>query len=173
MQRRVSDPWMESLRAGLSCSRSPFLNQWMVLTTMSPAFCTYLYYKAPDDPRRPPVLSGEKKDPLYPIDSRYPCSMNVTTEVRLRSRDGCMCGGWATAAERGNNNTLVILEPAPTCLVCPQHKVGVKTTVRANQAARRSKGASISGLFPRKVTLVLALSVWKLICRSGGWTVQT
>ncbi len=41
MQRRESAPRIESLRDGLSCSRSPFLNQWMVLTTMSPAFFVY------------------------------------------------------------------------------------------------------------------------------------
>lgn len=116
MQRRVSDPWMESFRAGLSCSRSPFLNQWMVLTTMSPAFCTYLYYNFKDlgkllMTRDALLCCLIKKDPLYPIDSRYPCSMNVSTEARLRSRDGCMCGGWATAADRGNNNTLAILKP--------------------------------------------------------------
>lgn len=142
MQRRVSDPWMESFRDGLSCSRSPFLNQWMVLTTISPGFCTYLYYNFKGLGKllmtRDALLCYLiKKDPFYPIDSRYPCSMNVSTEVRLRSKDGCMCGGWATAADR-RNNTLVILKPAPTCLVCPRHKVGVKTTVRANQAARRS-----------------------------------
>lgn len=34
MHRRLSAPRMDSLRDGLSCSRSPFLNQWTVLTTM-------------------------------------------------------------------------------------------------------------------------------------------
>ena len=34
-QRTVSAPWMDFLSEGLSWSLKPFLNQWMVLTTIT------------------------------------------------------------------------------------------------------------------------------------------
>lgn len=108
MQRRVSDPWMESLRAGLSCRRSPFLNQWMVLTTMLPAFSMQAVQSLKKQKYGKAAVwlkkkEKEKKNPKALVWG-YPWSAIISTEEIVRSRLRCVCGWWQKPADARNNS---------------------------------------------------------------------
>lgn len=90
MQRRVSEPWMESFRAGLSWRRSPFLNQWMVLTTMSSTLSVepHSYFLKQQGPapwrERNPASIKQRKNPVL-LHSRLGCSWEKPADARTNS----------------------------------------------------------------------------------------
>lgn len=142
---------MESLRAGLSCSRSPFRNQWMVLTTMM----------------LPPAVSDGAPQPLQKIhfcvekmnknveeknikniEAIFFYSCSATTPQRCRwaaDRPACVDGGGrgATAA----------------CWNLPLGSPGRESTRRrrlgSNTAVSHQKGQTADCFFRKQPRLVV------------------
>lgn len=127
MQRRVSAPWIESLKDGLSCNRSPLRNQWMVLTTMSPAFFNYSFWDHDERRETPKATTRTPYCPICVITTvpshpetitfspgrYYPCTSKVS---RGESPDKLLLSAWTADEHRrrrkkNNNNKALVWTP--------------------------------------------------------------